>query len=169
MSPWTDVPGLPLISSQIHIGDFYSMEKVKKIGSEITVRISLTFQEAPDVHTLLAMTPVRARGKLVRLALEHYIQETGHIAGNVNVQIEAISNWLRDRDSASNVNLIPDAKISEKIQAQPVIEKNVDLNSAKLLANINRGAEIAASVEPSTENEKAVVSESASMKRWLDL
>lgn len=49
------------------------MEKPPKAGAEITVRISLTFQEAPDVHTLLAMTPVRERGKLVRLALERYI------------------------------------------------------------------------------------------------
>lgn len=59
------------------------MDTDKKIGSEITVRISLTFQDAHDVHTLLAMTPVRQRGKLVRLALERYILETGHTTGNV--------------------------------------------------------------------------------------
>lgn len=59
------------------------MEKPPKLGTEITVRISLTFQEAPDVHTLLAMTPVRERGKLVRLALEKYIAETAHPAGRV--------------------------------------------------------------------------------------
>lgn len=68
-----------------------------KAGTEITVRISLTFQEAPDVHTLLAMTPVRERGKLVRLALERYITETGHPAGDVEQQINAISTWLRSR------------------------------------------------------------------------
>ena len=56
-------------------------EKPIKIGAEITVRISLTFQDAPDVHTLLAMTPVRERGKLVRLALQGYIAETAHPAG----------------------------------------------------------------------------------------
>lgn len=72
-------------------------EKPPKIGTEITVRISLTFQEAPDVHTLLAMTPVRERGKLVRLALERYIAETGHPAGDVEQQIDAISTWLRSR------------------------------------------------------------------------
>jgi len=69
-----------------------------KIGTEITVRVSLTFQEAPDVHTLLAMTPVRERGKLVRLALERYIAETGHPAGDVEQQINAISTWLRYRN-----------------------------------------------------------------------
>lgn len=74
-----------------------AVEKPAKIGNEITVRISLTFQEAPDVHTLLAMTPVRERGKLVRLALERYIRETAHPAGNVEQQIGAISTWLRAR------------------------------------------------------------------------
>lgn len=73
------------------------MGKSPKIGTEITVRISLTFQEAPDVHTLLAMTPVRERGKLVRLALERYIADTGHPAGDVEQQIDAISTWLRSR------------------------------------------------------------------------
>jgi hypothetical protein len=72
-------------------------DKPPKIGTEITVRISLTFQEAPDVHTLLAMTPVRERGKLVRLALERYIAETSHPAGDVEQQIHAISTWLRSR------------------------------------------------------------------------
>lgn len=74
-----------------------TLEKPLKVGNEITVRISLTFQEAPDVHTLLAMTPVRERGKLVRLALERYIRETAHPAGNVEQQIGAISTWLRSR------------------------------------------------------------------------
>jgi hypothetical protein len=74
-------------------------EKPAKIGTEITVRISLTFQEAPDIHTLLAMTPVRERGKLVRLALERYIMETGHPAGVVEQQIHAISTWLRSRNA----------------------------------------------------------------------
>lgn len=73
------------------------VDKPPKIGTEITVRISLTFQEAPDVHTLLAMTPVRERGKLVRLALERYIAEIGHPAGDVEQQIHAISTWLRSR------------------------------------------------------------------------
>lgn len=72
-------------------------EKPLKSGIEITVRISLTFQEAPDVHTLLAMTPVRERGKLMRLALERYIAETRHPAGDVEQQIHAISTWLRSR------------------------------------------------------------------------
>ena len=73
------------------------MDKPPKLGTEITVRISLTFQEAPDVHTLLAMTPVRERGKLVRLALKRYIAEIEHPAGDVEQQIHAISTWLRSR------------------------------------------------------------------------
>ena len=72
-------------------------DKPMKIGTEITVRISLTFQDAPDIHTLLAMTPVRERGKVVRLALERYIKETEHPAGDVEQQISAISTWLRLR------------------------------------------------------------------------
>ena len=72
-------------------------EKPLKAGAEITVRIILTFQENPDVHTLLAMTPVRERGKLVRFALERYIVETDHPAGNVEQQIHMISTWLRSR------------------------------------------------------------------------
>jgi hypothetical protein len=77
------------------------MTKSGKIGSEITVRISLTFQDAPDVHTLLAATPVRDRGKLIRLALERYIVATNHPAGNVESQIEAVSLWLRNRVSTA--------------------------------------------------------------------
>ena len=81
------------------------MEKPQKIGTEITVRISLTFQEAPDVHTLLAMTPVRERGKLVRLALEQYIAETDHPAGDVEQQIDAISAWLRSRTARTETTV----------------------------------------------------------------
>lgn len=81
------------------------MEKPPKAGAEITVRISLTFQEAPDVHTLLAMTPVRERGKLVRLALERYIVETDHPAGNVEQQIQIISTWLRSRTPRTMVDV----------------------------------------------------------------
>ena len=82
------------------------MDKPQKIGTEITVRISLTFQEAPDVHTLLAMTPVRERGKLVRLALERYIAEIGHPAGDVEQQIHAISTWLRSRSGREEATVV---------------------------------------------------------------
>ena len=82
------------------------MDKPPKFGTEITVRISLTFQEAPDVHTLLAMTPVRERGKLVRLALERYIAEIGHPAGDVEQQIHAISTWLRSRSGREETTVV---------------------------------------------------------------
>lgn len=88
-----------------------------KIGNEITVRISLTFQEAPDIHTLLTMTPVRERGRLLRLALERYIAETAHPAGNVEQQISAISNWLRSRKSieASGAPFRPEPATRETV------------------------------------------------------
>lgn len=82
-----------------------TLEKPLKVGNEITVRISLTFQEAPDVHTLLAMTPVRERGKLIRLALERYIEETVHPAGNIEQQISAVSAWLRSRGAGSTFEI----------------------------------------------------------------
>lgn len=78
------------------------MDKTANPGSEITVRVSIAFQEEPEIHTLLAMTPVRERGKLVRLALSRYISETDHPAGNVDEQISAISKWLRDRSNCIN-------------------------------------------------------------------
>jgi hypothetical protein len=83
------------------------MENPPKLGTEITVRVSLTFQEAPDVHTLLAMTPVRERGKLVRLALERYIIDTAHPAGDIEQQILAVSTWLRSRKNADMVRSEP--------------------------------------------------------------
>jgi hypothetical protein len=82
-----------------------TLEKPLKVGNEITVRISLTFQEAPDVHTLLAMTPVRERGKLIRLALERYIEETAHPAGDIEQQISAVSAWLRSRGAGSTMQI----------------------------------------------------------------
>lgn len=90
-----------------------SIEKPPKIGNEITVRISLTFQEAPDIHTLLAMTPVRERGKLIRLALKRYIAETAHPAGDVEQQISAISSWLRSRIMIDGTPVSPNPPLAE--------------------------------------------------------
>lgn len=84
-----------------------TVENPPKLGTEITVRVSLTFQEAPDVHTLLAMTPVRERGKLVRLALERYIIDTAHPAGDIEQQILAVSTWLRSRKNADMARYEP--------------------------------------------------------------
>lgn len=125
------------------------MEKPQKIGTEITVRISLTFQEAPDVHTLLAMTPVRERGKLVRLALERYIAETGHPAGDVEQQIYAISTWLRSRSMSietvirttslleverttdtENTDLVRDTAVSTPAQSGPALEETASSSSS---------------------------------------
>lgn len=85
------------------------MDKTANPGSEITVRVSIAFQEEPEIHTLLAMTPVRDRGKLVRLALSRYISETDHPAGNVDEQISAISKWLRDRSKCIKGGALPSA------------------------------------------------------------
>lgn len=96
------------------------VEKPPKTSNEITVRVSLTFQEAPDIHTLLAMTPVRARGKLVRLALERYIKETEHPAGEVEQQIGAISAWLRSRGTGDGVRVgIAQPSVPRLVQEAP--------------------------------------------------
>lgn len=129
-------------------------EKPPKIGTEITVRISLTFQEAPDVHTLLAMTPVRERGKLVRLALERYIVETGHSAGNVEQQIDAISTWLRSRNgSKGTVELAP-----LRIKSDPTVDLAITHNVCDI------PAATAARSDPAPMETAGVPS---SIKRWL--
>ena len=134
-----------------------SIAKLPKIGNEITVRISLTFQEAPDIHTLLAMTPVRDRGKLVRLALERYIAETAHPAGDVEQQIRAISNWLRSR--------APIDEPSKRFASTP-FECTTDQEVPAAATG-----ESSASLAPSTsqfvaDNSAAPISHSVS--RWLD-
>lgn len=128
-----------------------------KIGNEITVRISLTFQEAPDIHTLLTMTPVRERGKLVRLALERYITETAHPAGDVEQQISAISNWLRSRGA------IEDGKASFCTRATP---KSTTLDVVALSPSSGFGQK----PPPASESagEMPNLPNSPSINRWLD-
>lgn len=80
--------------------------KIKpRMSSEITVRISLDFQDSPEIHTLLAMTPVRERRALIRTALEQFIKETRHPAGDVDHQILQISEWLRERKGSETVEV----------------------------------------------------------------
>lgn len=143
------------------------MEKSNKIGSEITVRISLTFQDAPDVHTLLAMTPVRQRGKLVRLALERYIVETGHTAGNVDAQIEAISGWLRGRNTASiTVSSFPEnATRMESIN--PVDAHVYPSVRHQNTVIVNTSPSNTVSVAPVVPHPQVESVESPSMTRWL--
>lgn len=140
------------------------MDAEKKIGSEITVRISLTFQDAPDVHTLLAMTPVRQRGKLVLLALERYIVETGHSAGNVDVQIEAISTWLKERSTQTYTESALPTK-NEVIQSHT-------LNDAQKMhdptSDIHITTEKNVLVEDKKTTSQVQIANSASMMRWLD-
>jgi hypothetical protein len=131
------------------------LEKPLKTGNEITVRVSLTFQEAPDIHTLLAMTPVRMRGKLVRLALERYIAETAHPAGDVEQQITAISNWLRSRSTHNEMPAYfipppaahseaqgdnsPSEQASAIAQRLPPTSQDVgDITEAPIASSINR-------------------------------
>ena len=136
------------------------MEISKKIGSEITVRISLTFQEAPDVHTLLAMTPVRERGKLVRLALERYILSTNHPAGDVDAQIEAVSKWLRSRSQSlpsdrDNSELIGDSVVNQ-ITSKTIYPSQDLLPTAAMPITPNLSAVPVAELAPK------------SIQRWLD-
>ena len=141
------------------------MDTNKKIGSEITVRISLTFQDAPDVHTLLAMTPVRQRGKLVRLALERYIRETGHVSGSVHVQIEAISSWLKQRNGQPDTEPTHQEKLALKTHhyLNNIQENHYDPTSA-----INNMSEINILNEDKKSENQGKIVDSASMKRWLD-
>lgn len=113
-------------------------EDLPKYGSEITVRISVTFQEAPAIHTLLAMTPVRERGKLLRVALDRYIAATSHPAGNVEMQIIAISNWLRARQpgpAEDKVNSCSLDAASSPVAAAPV---QIRLESSRPETSTNR-------------------------------
>lgn len=143
------------------------MDTEKKIGSEITVRISLTFQDAPDVHTLLAMTPVRQRGKLVRLALERYIVETDHTAGNVEAQIEAISGWLRNRNTAS-IASASSSEISSRMESGLPADTQGDhsYNPPPIVA-VHTIPMKAVSVEPMVPHVQDVSGGSQSMMRWL--
>jgi hypothetical protein len=132
-------------------------EKSPKIGTEITVRISLTFQEAPDVHTLLAMTPVRERGKLVRSALERYIANTNHPAGEVEQQIHAISSWLRSRTPRKEAAVSTENAVSAD-DAYVVVETHQARNVSEHMPERSGPVpELAASPGPS----------SSSVKRWL--
>lgn len=124
------------------------MDKPPKIGTEITVRISLTFQEAPDVHTLLAMTPVRERGKLVRLALERYIAEIGHPAGDVEQQIHAISTWLRSRSGREEATVVA-ARTSEAVGLVEAVNAAQVREMAKPVPVLNELAQKEAPSAPS--------------------
>lgn len=130
------------------------MDKPPKIGTEITVRISLTFQEAPDVHTLLAMTPVRERGKLVRLALERYIAEIGHPAGDVEQQIHAISTWLRSR-SGREEQTVATVRSSEAASLVAVVSATQVRETAKPVP------------APGELAQKETSSSSSPIARWL--
>lgn len=135
-----------------------STEKPPKIGTEITVRISLTFQEAPDIHTLLAMTPVRERGKLVRSVLERYIAETAHPAGNVEQQINAISTWLRSRATINGLPVRHVPPLAACETAQDVAGPPVSVG-------------IAAPLPPPTNQVVDEITEepiSLSINRWLE-
>lgn len=131
-------------------------EKPPKIGTEITVRISLTFQEAPDVHTLLAMTPVRERGKLVRLALERYIAEIEHPAGDVEQQIHVISKWLRSRNAREEST----AHAERSFESKSVVRAS----SASTSQADDPGSPITAPTEFTSEE---TLGTSSCIARWL--
>lgn len=144
------------------------MEKSNKIGSEITVRISLAFQDAPDVHTLLAMTPVRERGKLVRLALERYIAATGHPAGNVDAQIAAVSAWLRSRSSTPTADFISSGDLSPmgELQSNTNLKGPIDPALHADISSQSHNAEHGTGHGGSMTT-TASECDSPSMRRWL--
>ena len=138
------------------------MERPAKLKSEITVRISIGFQDAPDVHTLLSMTPVRARGKLILHALEQHIKQSGHPAGQVSTQLEIISTWLKERSTGINADA-PLSSYSLPVTEiiNPVVTEKMTAVEASLPQSV-----LADSV---AENENSVSNEnqSQSMSRWL--
>lgn len=140
-------------------------EKLPKIGAEITVRISLTFQEAPDVHTLLAMTPVRERGKLVRLALERYIAETGHPAGDVEQQIQAISTWLRCR--ATSTEQATDAAKPPEAMRTIVTEGTRQFREFQSSMPAHTHPAPAGAIDGNDATPDALDASSGSIRRWL--
>lgn len=141
------------------------MEKPPKIGTEITVRISLTFQEAPDVHTLLAMTPVRERRKLVRVALERYIAETGHPAGDVEQQIDAISTWLRSRTAHTGTIV----SVANQLQVDRTVNAGGTLQHRDVPAPLFKCSDLAPAemIGRSDSASEEVAASSSSINRWL--
>ena len=135
-----------------------AIAKPAKIGTEITVRISITFQEAPDVHTLLAMTPVRERGKLVRSALERYIAETAHPAGDVEQQIIAISNWLRSRTTIDGIS----ERLAPQLAAPPTAW---DLGGRPAIGDVPTPIPMPSSQDVGDATDGPI---SLSINRWLD-
>ena len=147
------------------------MEKPPKIGTEITVRISLTFQEAPDVHTLLAMTPVRERGKLVRMALEQYIAETRHPAGDIEQQIHAISTWLRSRSARTETGV--GVGMGVGVVDQFGLNRNVDtaktsrFNGVSTFTPTHAAPALAGTIGRSDSAPEDVDASASSIRRWL--
>lgn len=141
------------------------VKKPPKIGNEITVRISLTFQEAPDVHTLLAMTPVRERGKLVRLALERYIVATRHPAGDVEQQIHAMSTWLRSRTACTQTvaSFAIGHEMDRATGARNILQSH-DVSGCALVSSAHNLGEGAGRSDSAP---KEVDASSSSIKRWL--
>jgi hypothetical protein len=138
------------------------MEKPAKLKSEITVRISIGFQDAPDVHTLLSMTPVRARGKLILHALEQHIKQSGHPAGQVSTQLEIISTWLKERATGINSDALPSSyALPATAIKNPVVTEKMTPVEAPLPQSVL--------ADSATETENSVFNEnqSQSLSRWL--
>lgn len=138
------------------------MEKPAKLKREITVRISIGFQDAPDVHTLLSMTPVRARGKLILHALEQHIKQSGHPAGEVSTQLEMIANWLKERSDGINNDIRP----SNYSPPAPEIKKSVVTEKMPLVEAYLPPSLIAGSAAEA-ENGGFKANQSQSLSRWL--
>jgi hypothetical protein len=148
----------------------FIMDKTQKIPNEITVRISLGFQDSPEVHTLLSMTPVRQRGKLVRQALEIYIAETNHPAGKPETQLQAIALWLTQRAEASNgipakTEYVPDnanciKRIDQEV-AVPVPRRSNPVSDCPATSVHSSGKAGDSALAPDTTS-------SGSLGRWLN-
>lgn len=138
------------------------MEKPQKLKNQITVRISLGFQDAPDIHTLLAMTPVRERRKLILHALENYIEQSHHPSGDVPTQLEIIGNWLKERKDGKNFDDTLNTLSTDRTKI-----KNLGIAENKALTEKNIPIFSASNSSKAEENQDFNAGPSQSLNRWL--
>jgi hypothetical protein len=134
----------------------------------IDLRLSLDFHSAPDVHTLMYMTPRGSRRKLLIEAVRHYIQATGHEAGTKDAQLKAVASWLSGRGGAESRRLTLDAP--QQHQNSPV-EVGVSPPSTQE-PSVTANAVVMGGTEGATGAETSAPSESTeempgTVSRWL--
>lgn len=95
----------------------------KKNEGSIDLRLALPFHRAPDVHTLLYMTPKSKRSEVIIEALRLYIERTGHPAGKQSVQLKAVEAWITGERAQPAANSLTDSPGSTPVVIPPSAEK----------------------------------------------